>query len=68
MPPKRDLGTGVDWSADPETVAGAARIVARDLEAPNQYQPPESFDVLFTPEQKAFILSGWGGVKWNEVD
>lgn len=59
---ERKIGTGVDWSKDPETVAGAERAIARDRQNPGKYQPPETFDTLFAPDEKAFVLSGWGGV------
>lgn len=40
----------------------AKRAVERHMQNPGKYQPPETFDTLFTPGEKAFMLSGWGGV------
>ena len=36
---------------------------AEDMErcARSAYTPPASFKTLFTEEERAFILSGWGG-------
>lgn len=29
------------------------------------YTPPASFKTLFSDEERAFILSGWGGKGWG---
>jgi hypothetical protein len=56
-----------DMHSNPEGWAGAWRTLERDAADPCRYQPPESFDRLFTAEERAFILSGWGGVHWTEA-
>lgn len=52
--------------ADRDPWAEAKRLAARA--DPCRYAPTATFDTLLTPEEKALVLSGWGGVPWTEVE